>query len=614
MATSGYSDARVTSWDTLRFNWWQIEQSIPYNYTKIGWKLELIAGSYGRIDSSTSKSWCVNINGSYYEGTNTVGIGNNTTKTLASGETIVYHNPDGSKQFPYSFSQYFGINFNGNIGNVSGSGSDWLDTIPRYSEITSAKDFYDDENPSLTFTNPSKGYFPLRAKIEAGGNTKLIYRDLGYTTATSYEFTDLTEEERNRLRSLVYKDTLSVTITICCMSGETELSYSYLYKTMTLRNHTPTLAPAIYATDDITKELTGDNTGRTLIKYYSDVVASTGVSARKCASIVSHSVTVGNKPLNLNSGLFYGNDVESGTFIFSGTDSRGYTTTDTINLPIVEYVKLTCTAKTDFVFVTSEEIDLTINIEGKYFNNTFGDVHNDIALAYRYRLSGETWPEDGGWLHPITETNTPTFDGNRYSMPVTISGLNYKETIIVQCAVSDKLAYVESIEYPVKALPVFDWGDNDFNFNVPVTMQGEDVRTYGSDRIARAYTQERVEYGADSYIRLFRNGSPIDLYNQNIATFNDNGLITINKDMIALVNIHILSFNNNDNKRSWISLWNYSTDWRYTDSITYGEWTTSDISIVINFTAGTTFGVRTWENTVINHAGPVGSYIEIIEL
>lgn len=135
MATSGNKSVAVTSWDSLKFSWWQSgDQSIANNQTTVGWRLELIATGSGRIDSSASKAWSVTVNGTKYNGTNTVGIGNNSTKTLASGYTTVTHNTDGSKTFDYSFSQEFNIDFNGRIGTISGSGTGTLNTIPRASQ------------------------------------------------------------------------------------------------------------------------------------------------------------------------------------------------------------------------------------------------------------------------------------------------------------------------------------------------------------------------------------------------------------------------------------------------------------------------------------------------
>ena len=104
MATSGSSSVTVTSWDTLKFSWETTSQSIANNTSTISWKLQLISGSSGRIDSSASKNWSVTVNGTKYSGTNTVGIANNTTKTLASNTSAIAHNSNGTKTFSYSFS------------------------------------------------------------------------------------------------------------------------------------------------------------------------------------------------------------------------------------------------------------------------------------------------------------------------------------------------------------------------------------------------------------------------------------------------------------------------------------------------------------------------------
>lgn len=139
MATSGSKTVTVTSWDSLTFSWSVSGQSVANNTSTVTWALKLIATASGRIDSSTSKDWSVTVNGTKYSGTNTVGISNNSTKTLASGTTVIKHNDDGTKTFSYSFSQQFDITFNSWIGTVSGSGSGTLNTIPRASTFTVAE-------------------------------------------------------------------------------------------------------------------------------------------------------------------------------------------------------------------------------------------------------------------------------------------------------------------------------------------------------------------------------------------------------------------------------------------------------------------------------------------
>lgn len=140
MATSGSKSVKVTGFDTLKFSWTATSQSIENNTTTVSWKMELVAGSSGKITSNVSKTWSVTVDGKKFSGTNTIGIANNTTKTLASGTKTITHNDDGSKTFSYSFKQQFsGLVFAGeNITDKSGSGTGVLDTIPRKSSLSAS--------------------------------------------------------------------------------------------------------------------------------------------------------------------------------------------------------------------------------------------------------------------------------------------------------------------------------------------------------------------------------------------------------------------------------------------------------------------------------------------
>lgn len=139
MATNGSTSVKVTDWDTLKFSWEIDSQSIVNNTSTVKWKMQLIATSDGRIDSSASKEWSVTVNGTKYSGTNKITIGNNETITLASGSTTITHNANGTKTFSYSFSQEFAITFSGSsIGTKSGSGSGTLTTIARKSSLSAS--------------------------------------------------------------------------------------------------------------------------------------------------------------------------------------------------------------------------------------------------------------------------------------------------------------------------------------------------------------------------------------------------------------------------------------------------------------------------------------------
>lgn len=186
MATSGSKSITVTSYDTLKFSWEEASQDITNNKTKINWKLQLISTAYGKIISSYAKDWSVTVNGTKYSGTNYVDIGNNATKTLASGSTTISHNDDGTKTFSYSFSQEFAIYFNNSyIGTKSGSGTGTLDTIPRSSTFGTITGNTIGSSMTVNITRNSTDFtHQLWYKV---GESSWV--DLGKGIATSKTFT-----------------------------------------------------------------------------------------------------------------------------------------------------------------------------------------------------------------------------------------------------------------------------------------------------------------------------------------------------------------------------------------------------------------------------------------
>lgn len=171
MATSGYTDVAVTNSTTLRFTWSLNGQSVASNYSDISWSMLLITNAYGSVSSTASKSWSVNVDGQGFSGTNTVSIGTNSTKTLASGSKTIYHNSDGSKHFDYSFSQQFNINFaSGYVGTVSGSGGEWLPTIARASQPSVSSSSVTMGNAITIYTNRASSSFTHNIYYNWQGN------------------------------------------------------------------------------------------------------------------------------------------------------------------------------------------------------------------------------------------------------------------------------------------------------------------------------------------------------------------------------------------------------------------------------------------------------------
>lgn len=212
----------------------------------------------------------------------------------------------------------------------------------------------------------------------------------------------------------------------------------------------PTLSPTVADSNTATTALTGDSSK--FIKYYSNASAATGAAARNSSTLKSQKIVCGAKSLTTASGTI--SAVESGFFTFSATDSRGYTTTQTINKTLIEYVKLTCSMEAGAPTTAGVA---TLKISGNYFNGSFGKVANTLTVQYRYKTQGGSY---GSWT-----TVTATKSGNTYSATASISGLNYLNTYVFQVRAIDKLATVNSNEQTRKTTPVFDWSKDDFNIN-----------------------------------------------------------------------------------------------------------------------------------------------------
>lgn len=461
MATTGNVSVTVTEWDTLKFTWTANSQSVANNSTTVGWKMELITTGYGRINSTQDKEWSVTVNGTKYSGTNKIAIGNNETKTLASGTTTIKHNNDGSKSFSFSFSQEFDITFSGSrVGTKSGSGSGTLNAIPRQATIATAPNFNDEENPTITYSNPAgNAVTSLRACIsDSTGNTQYVtYRDIS-KTGTSYTFS-LTDAERQTLRNATKNsNTLAVRFYIQTNIGGTNY-YSRLAKTLTIVNAAPTMNPTATDNGSVSKTLTGDT--NKVIKGYNSMAVNAGATALKGATLTSYSITCGGKSITTASGTL--SNVESGSFVFTATDSRGNTTTKTLNKTLINYVKPTCNLSVAPP-TTAGALSLTIN--GNYFNGSFGAVGNALTVQYRYKTNSGSY---GSWVNA-----TATLNGNKYTANVAISNLDYLNSYTFEARAGDKIyngnteSYIVSAAKTVKTTPVFDWGSDDFKFNVPV--------------------------------------------------------------------------------------------------------------------------------------------------
>ena len=357
-----------------------------------------------------------------------------------------------------------------------------------------AHSFTDEGTPFITYTAPSTAKSIVRwdratymfeyKEVEDtvlsmqlalsfdGVNPDTTYRSLPLY-GIEYEL-ELTADERELLRE---KAQGSTTVPIYYLIktvrnakylthvNETVSCISATERALTIVGCEPVILPVVRDIDATTVNLTGNSDK--FIKNHSLAEYSINATASKGATIVKQSVRCGSKTFIEPSGRI--EKVESGTFIFSATDSRNQTVEVVLEKGFVDYVELTCNQKA--IIELTQETDATIAMEitGKHFRGSFGAVNNNFIVEVRHSQDGG---EPGEWVR-VSDFVEVYYEGSSYKMNFDISGLDYNSSYTIQTRAFDKLNSIITAEYTTKIQPMFDWSDKDFNFNVPVTFMGD---------------------------------------------------------------------------------------------------------------------------------------------
>lgn len=450
MATSGIVKTNV-NYGSYFWVKWEIRgsQDIANNRTTIAWSCGLHPEE--QYYTNAVRMDAVTINGTeVYSGGTYSDITDYKDRTFDSGTLTIPHNSDGSKSFTISAVSGW-IYGNGNYYGAAKSFT--LPTIPRASSVSCST-----------------------ANIGSNATITINRASTSFTHTLTYVFGSLTGTIATKTSSTNISWTLPTTFyaqipnaksgagTITCQTynGSTLIGSKSTSFTATVSESAskPTLSPTVSDSNTTTTALTGNSSK--FIKYYSNASVATRAQARNSATLKSQKITCGSKSLTSASGTI--NAVESGSFTFSATDSRGYTTTQTINKTLIDYIKLTCSMEAGAPTTAGVA---TLKISGNYWDGSFGKVANTLTVQYRYKAQGGSY---GNWTN-ITATKS----GNTYNATATISGLDYKTTYVFQARAVDKLATINTDEQARRTTPIFDWSKDDFNVNGTLKVNNTNI-------------------------------------------------------------------------------------------------------------------------------------------
>ena len=210
----------------------------------------------------------------------------------------------------------------------------------------------------------------------------------------------------------------------------------------------PFVSGEVLDCNDVTYGLTGDR--NVIVRFFSRPGCEIYARAKNGAYIAQQTVngvSIPGEHMELSS-------PETGTFRFQATDSRGYTAEAVEEKGFVPYQKLTANYTVHREAPTSDRVQLTLF--GDFWDGEFGRIVNTLEIKCR---AGER------------EIPVDILLGQKdYIATATIDGLAYDKSTTLSVTVADKLMQHDLLVTVKPGVPVFDWGEGDFVFHVPVTL------------------------------------------------------------------------------------------------------------------------------------------------
>lgn len=365
---------------------------------------------------------------------------------LGQKDITVIHNSNGT--FPSTTASIYA---NSHHFNGTKTGSLSAPKIDRLAMVTSGMNFNDENNPSVSFTNPAN--FLVAPYMNFYINNNLVAsleRTKGnFTSPYTWE---LTEAERTQIRtSLSNVNSCVVSQGFETYNGNTRLGYNSKTYTFSIINANPTFND--FSFEDInskTLTLTGNN--QKVIQGYSNVkvtiTESNKAIANKNATMSRYSFVCSDIQNDIpyssdstTNGII--NNVKSGVFNVYAIDSRNNSTLVTKHAS--ETINYTPLTKGDITIVRDNGVaeKTTLTITGVINLVNFGSVTNSIKEAkYRYKITDETstWSEYKNIT--INVGNDGTFTFNNLIQGDTDEGFDIGDSYNIQVIVSDELSTI----------------------------------------------------------------------------------------------------------------------------------------------------------------------------
>ena len=351
-----------------------------------------------------------------------------------------------------------------------------------------------------------------------------IIRDLTCSVGTNNKTITLTNEQRSTiLRHMKNVQSFEATFELLTFSGDQQLGGSSV-KTATIRTTASVSAPTF--TDfthrdsnvDKTVVITGDD--QLYIKGYSLLQIDVGdVSAKNEADIVGYNVTVGSDIKPFTSAPFEYGAVgvvgENVTLMVEVVDSRGYSTTISKTIMVVDYADVSIT---DYTIRRKNEVEPTVQLtfSGDISPIKIDESRNEVVSAkFRYMPNGGSW---SGWnnLDVVATDQDFTFATTALSNSSGVLEFDPNSQYTIDIKVTDRLSSDTMTIILNKGTPLVSFrskkvGINEPNPTAALHIRGEGVLLKLNDLTIQELIRESM-YPVGSIYTSVSATSPNELF------------------------------------------------------------------------------------------------------
>ncbi len=446
MANSGELKTNTEYESYFWVRWEEQSQDVAANKTVLRWSCGVYCGH--NFELNAIRMSAVSINGVTVYGGGTYSYFYRGDRQIASGTLEISHNTDGKKTVQISAFTgwlYASHNYSSNGGSIT------LTTIPRKATITSAADFTDLDNPSISFSNP--GGFPMDVWLEPNPNGDHLCVKNNIPNTGSYTW-ELTDAERDALRNHCPGTECTVRIGLYTHIGNT-VDADYRDKKFTIRESAAT-KPTVSMSVSLNNGSLPSTFNGLYIQGKSKVNVTLSAVGKYNASIQSYSAVVDGK--TYNSSKFTSEVIQNSggvKIVGYAKDSRKFTGSAEKTINVVEY------SKPQVIPLGTENAILCYRGDGngkRVGNSTSVYIKakryyyklsqkNTCSLQWRHKLVTEDWNDSLHlWSNLIPGSNTST---DEYNALIPSVVFDLKKAYTIQIMAKDAIG-----EYDIKTFEV----------------------------------------------------------------------------------------------------------------------------------------------------------------